>query len=396
MTDSSTPVDGERMLREAAELSFPRYPGTEGDARAIAWVKDRLAEAGLEVVEEPFAYDVRPAWRALAALLTGSAVLVGLAGWLAPARPGAAGLLLAAAVLPAAVFLAWAPWLERIYRQDGPTHTANVCGRRPSVGSPRMTLVCLAHHDSKSQSLTFPWRMGLTLLALGAVLALAGLVVAVAIGGGSPGPPWLPRVLGGAGAVALLVLATMRSGNRSPGGVDNAGSVAIVLELARLLPAELPDDVELLFLSPGAEEDHMVGAMRWLDAHAEDLRRRPTYGLNFDGAGAPGRPVLIERFGFGRSFAPRAAAAARAAAGELEIPARRILLPPAQGVDAIPFVHRGIECLTFASGSLDRATMSVHSAADRPEHLDRPTLETVTRLARATARALSQSPQIQS
>ena len=29
----------------------------------------------------------------------------------------------------------------------------------------------------------------------------------------------------------------------------------------------LPEDVELVVLSPGAEEDHMVGAMRWLEAH---------------------------------------------------------------------------------------------------------------------------------
>ena len=39
-------------------------------------------------------------------------------------------------------------------------------------------------------------------------------------------PPAWPGVVGGVvAAVSLLVLSTLRSGNLSPGGVDNAGSV---------------------------------------------------------------------------------------------------------------------------------------------------------------------------
>ncbi len=72
--------------------------------------------------------------------------------------------------------------------------------------------------------------------------------------------------------MAALVLSTMKSGNRSPGGVDNAGSVAIVLAAAERLIGELPDDIELIVLSTGAEEDHMIGAMRWLDTNAEYAR----------------------------------------------------------------------------------------------------------------------------
>ena len=55
------------------------------------------------------------------------------------------------------------------------------------------------------------------------------------------------------------------------------------------------------------------------------------------------------------------------------------------GVDAIPFHHRGVGCLTFSSGSLGRATLAVHSAGDVADHLDRETLVRVTRLARAVA-----------
>jgi Zn-dependent M28 family amino/carboxypeptidase len=187
-------------------------------------------------------------------------------------------------------------------------------------------------------------------------------------------------VLGGAAALSVLGLATMTSGNLSPGGVDNAGSVAIILAAAQRLLSRLEDDVELIVLSTGAEEDHMVGAMRWLDVHADDLVR-PTFCLNVDGAGAPGRPVLIERFGFGRHFSPEMAAAARRAAVRLGLKPRGILMLPGVGIDAIPFAHRGLPSLTLSSGSLGRATMSVHSANDKAEHLDAATLETMTNLA---------------
>jgi Zn-dependent M28 family amino/carboxypeptidase len=54
---------------------------------------------------------------------------------------------------------------------------------------------------------------------------------------------------------------------------------------------------------------------------------------------------------------------------------------PGMGIDAIPFAHRGVPCLTLSSGSLGRATMSVHSANDHAEHLDPDTLAEITDLA---------------
>jgi hypothetical protein len=45
----------------------------------------------------------------------------------------------------------------------------------------------------------------------------------------------------------------------------------------------------------------MIGAMRWLDAHRDELADRPwVWALNFDGAGNPGQLVLLARYGFGR------------------------------------------------------------------------------------------------
>ena len=75
--------DGARILEDAREIAFPRYPGTEGDRRAIAIVSRQFEAAGLEVVEEEFSYDIRVAFRALRTVLIGTALSVAAAGYLA-------------------------------------------------------------------------------------------------------------------------------------------------------------------------------------------------------------------------------------------------------------------------------------------------------------------------
>lgn len=382
---------GVRILSAATEIAFPRYPGSEGDARAIGMIEQRLRALGLETSVEEFAYDIRPALWALRGLLLWGACTVVAAGWVLQRSAATALALLALALAPGVVFLAWAPWLERLYVRPGPTRTANITAWR-RASSRRLTLLFMAHHDSKSQSLTLPMRAAGTFVAVAASLSLVAIAVAAAIGREVPGEAWLAPACGLVAAAAAVALATMRSGNRSPGGVDNAGSVAILLELARTVPRRIPDDVELVFLSTGAEEDHMVGAMRWLDRHADRLRREPAYCLNLDGAGSPGRVALLERYGLGRLFSATISAAARRAAASLALRVRGVLMMPGLGIDAIPFAHRGLECLTLASGSLGRATMSVHSSADVADNLDPAALAAVYHLAVHTADELVRSP----
>ena len=379
--------DGNLIFDDATALAFPRYPGTEGDARAISWLEGRFKELGLDTTTQWFTYDLGPAQRALRIVLVASAMLAAVAGIVTTRSPLAGLMLVVAAFLPGAVFLAWSPWLEKLYRREGGTRTANVTGRRGAT-DPRMTLMLMAHHDSKSQSLSFPFRMGLTITTIAGATLLASLALIAVLSGDLPGPTWLAPSAGGATAVASLILSTMKSGNRSPGGVDNAGSVAIILAAAERLNAELADDIEVVVLSTGAEEDLMIGAMRWLDVHADSVAL-PVFCLNLDGAGAPGRAVLIERYGFGRLFSAEMSAAARRASSRLGINPRGIVMLPGMGIDSIPFAHRGIPCLTLSSGSLGRATMSVHSASDKAEHLDPDTLAEIADLAYETLMDLS-------
>jgi len=342
-----------------------------------------LEEIGFEVELESFSYDLAPVEGMLRVTMLGGAGVIAVAGWLAAQNPLWSMILTAILILGGGLVLGWSPWLEHLYRRSGPTQTANVVGRRRVV-DPARRLVLMAHHDSKSQSLALPARMGAT---MGAVFGLFGVALAAVVGalGRPDAVVGLGPVAGVVGGLSLLALATLTSGNESPGGVDNAGSLAIVLALAARL-GELPPDLELVILFTGAEEDHMVGAMRWLDAHDDELTECPTHSLNFDGAGSPGRTVLITRFGWGRSFAPGLERAAVETATDLGLRVRRIIMAPAVGIDAIPFAHRGLECLSISSGSLGRATFAVHSADDVVENLDGPTMARIVDYAEAVIR----------
>lgn len=135
----------------------------------------------------------------------------------------------------------------------------------------------------------------------------------------------------------------------------------------------------------------MLGALRWLDCHRDLLARQPVLAINLDGAGNPGRAVLLERYGFGRRFSPALSALAREAAAALAIPVRGVTMPPAVGIDTIPFARRRIESITLSSGSLNRATFAVHSARDVADHLSAETLERVAALALETAVRVARS-----
>lgn len=245
------PHHADRTFQFAQDLSFPRYPGTEGDRHAIRRVTEDLQETGLDVAVEEFTYDVRPAFRALRTVCLACAFLTVASALLASTSAVVALAVLGVGMAAGITLLVWAPWAERIYRNEGPTRTANVYARRPARGTPRMTLILLAHHDGKSQNLTLPFRMGFTLISLGGVLTLAVVLAVALIRGIEPGPDWLVLGSGLGATLSLIALSTLKSGDESPGGVDNAGSVGIVLELARILPSRIADDVELICLSPG-------------------------------------------------------------------------------------------------------------------------------------------------
>ena len=136
----------------------------------------------------------------------------------------------------------------------------------------------------------------------------------------------------------------------SPGAVDNASGVAIILELARIFAADGLDE-GLCFATFGAEESGLFGSRALARRMAED-GELPAFMVNFDvtargeAVEVIGTPALVERT---VAFLQQAGIAAYASA-----------LPEGYGSDHSSFADEGVPVLFFSDGDVSL----IHTPAD--------------------------------
>ena len=263
--------DPQIALNYAAAIARPRRVGTGGDEEVAAEITEQLRGWGYEVERQPFTFSTAPnVFLTLVVLAASVLVLLML---LAHGRfsiiADVAALLL---MLLVALFM---PLNRRVQSaalaqqgrglQWGQRYTTANLIARPSwraqsaarASHPLPHLYLVAHYDSKSQRMPLAARITLFMLATIAGLILVALTlleVSTAF--------YLPiGLLALAAAIPLLFLDI---GNNSPGAIDNASSVGLVLHLAEVLAqrADWQDKLRLTILLPGAEETDADGIGR--------------------------------------------------------------------------------------------------------------------------------------
>ena len=379
----------ETALAYARALAYPRRVGSPGEAAAIAEIETRLAQAGYEVERQPFEFSAgSQVATTFEILLAQILVLLTFWAWGASAVLGMLPALLLLGLLAGTGRLQrWvaagsiAPpsgqtptlW-QRLCSRLGPrSQTVNIVGRLPGASAepgpargalPRLYLV--AHSDSKSQGLPLAARM--TLIALAGLASVVFAVLTLL----RPLWPALTSLAALAGLAALLAGAPLLflflagAGNVSPGALDNASGVGLVLHLAEALAQGRPD-VDFTILITGAEELGVVGATAFVllaQRHGR-LRHTDTGGavsvLNFDGIGSDGRLAMV-----GGGGDNHLAALVRASCVELRLPLGRLPLIGAL-FDHIPFAEAGCEALSLVT--LGIAGRAVHTSADTADKL---------------------------
>ncbi len=352
----------------AALLARPRGCGTDDERRAAAQVRGAFREAGLETTEEFFHF--RPSGDLAAGVMLSFGLLCLAAAWGALWLPwlavgGLAGLAALALFGPSAatsILLRRAkPAKEADSAPAGWARTSNVVARAPGpAGSPLFVFV--GHYDSKSQNMPITVRVGLFLL-----LGLAGLtavqLVVLRLWLGTP-PPAAIHALFAAAFAAGLPLLFLRTGNTSPGALDNASGAACVVELARLWRDHpLSWKSRAIFLSPSAEEHGLVGSRLWVARHAPELLAEPRcLVLNLDGcASTAGEFVILPSRG---PVADAFLAAARANT----LPARRFPVGIGLLADHVPFLEAGIPVASLLSRG--KGTSRIHTPEDSADLLE--------------------------
>ena len=378
--DTNRTYDAERAYHHITQLAFPRLVGSTGETEAQDYIVQQFKALGLDVSWEPFSFTKFPAEvlpRILSALFVPVVLFV---PWFGEQFPILVCLICLLSLSVALFFTQWHKRFEGLYDIGKRLRTENIIAtndRKPDDNTPAFLFV--AHYDSKSQVLPIAVRAisyGIAIVGLIA-LTIIMLVKVITLA-------WLPNYIvwsiAGLTTFCLLLLQINLTQNHSPGAFDNASGIGVMLEVARVVVAG-GERKSVTFLAAGAEEYGMCGALRYIQAHADEYNRENTYVINLDGLGVGNGVNLVTRYGIPPVRTTNALAKLFRASGEsLGIKVAERYLPIGVGLDSIPIASRGFETVTLTAGDVGRASLKIHSKRDRSDLINVESLQQVGEL----------------
>lgn len=373
------------LLETVRKFSFPRFPGTEGEKRAADLFAEELSGLGWNVTREPFdasasaMHRIRTLALGLAAAL---AIIIGITEPFVPLFASVAGVVLLLLLVRSS---SWPRFFESWFDDAPILESQNIHAGRSSEPA---RVILLAHLDSKSsRDSTF---VAVSLI-LGGGLVTAYLVLRAALaalGIADPAPlHWtFPLSLG---IAAALVRALWNPpGNLSPGAMDNASGLAVLIAAARTFPRDPGLNCERVqILATGSEEIGLAGAFRWIQAHESHLDRATVF-VNLDSVGVGQGLLAVDVHGEAHAGVPMGELV-RDAARAAGVSMRMVPGIPGTGVDTMPIARRGFATVTFLGQVLGRPAQRLHTPEDTPEHLNEKALQDTVRVVREVVRAIA-------
>ena len=363
------PDDGTRHLRALGRT--PRFTGSRENEEARAYCARELERLGFTVAERRFTYSQFPA-----RLATPCAGLWGALTFFAArtvARGGSPGASLTVSLVSLALLGVVGSWLARrgvldapLLRHDG----VNLEGVR-GAGVPNVWLV--AHTDTKSQLVPMLGRV-MSVVVLGASWLAMIVLAAIALARGSAFPPIIWDTVAVVGVVGALGVAATVVGDRSPGALDNASGVAVVLAAAELVPRDAP----LGILITDAEEMGLAGARS-----ASRTLARAT-AINVDGVDDQG--ALSAMYSGSRSAALLRSVSRVAEADGEQVTERRLI--PGVLVDGVALADAGWNVVTLSRGTA-RTLRRIHTRNDSLERMTGAGIPIVARIVSRIVQELS-------
>ncbi|HWE35257.1 MAG TPA: M28 family peptidase [Isosphaeraceae bacterium] len=356
--------DPGRAFAHVERLSFPRRVGSLGERRAARAIVRELTAMGLVCRRESFRVAELPVEVGTRLVFLACMLLAFLGAFCVERWPVASAVLwlLAARLVDA-------PWRVMDFLGDRwpSRRTAeNLVATDPDAPTDAPArVVVMAHYDSKSQLVPTGYRVVLVAATAIGCLLLAAVAVGKVAGYGLLLRTGIARDLVILVYLQILGLIVNLTGNRSPGAIDNASGVGVLLELARTLPERPEAPVEVVWVATGSEEVGLDGARDFLRRHASLWRSKPTLLINLESVGFGDRVFL--------SGEPGALALAERVAGDAGMSTARFKVMGA-GMDHEPFAARGLPALSLL-GDVVRASLLFHSRRDNLSRVDPAALD---------------------
>ncbi|MHA1869863.1 MAG: M28 family peptidase, partial [Promethearchaeota archaeon] len=265
----------EKLRKIVEELAFPRLTGSDGAKKAVDYCKSLFKEIDINLNSEKF-YATK---FYVGALLQGVAVLA-----------------IILTILMTYLFVSYIPYnliilfivlgiLAALAPKIGGSgelkpigkkiETENLWASIPAKKERTGYIILMGHHDSKSQTLSTVQRsasyvflfVGLIFMIL--VQLIYGLIALVSLLRNTSFilPNWVKianYIFAAITILSSIPLMLNFLGNKSPGALDNASSVAVLYELARVLRENPLENYEVIIVITGAEELGMIGAREFV------------------------------------------------------------------------------------------------------------------------------------
>ena len=375
------------------QLVFPRPNGSEGLARAGSFIEQTLLQYTDEVTLQ--AFDGTPhGFQAIWFSALGIALLYAAA--LFSRRYGLACFL--ALLAPLLLFLEFEQMRMPISGLFGEIQH-NIVATFP--GDPKAsTLLIGAHYDSTTHMgdhfETYRWS---SLLQAAGILAPLAAFIGWWRRGGLP--LWLRASIALAVPVPYAAMTAFYAVGPlvlppSPGAIDNAGSVAVLLHLGeRLAERTKGTGISVELVAFAGEEERAFGSMHYAKERA--LRGGSHVAMiNLESLGAGKRLVYAPDDGWqSKRYATPAwlARLVNEAASELGMPAiESQVAPPAVLTDARSLLAAGIPALTLRAYAAQGFPRGLHSLHDSRDRLSMEALEQVTNLLAAVILHMESAP----
>jgi hypothetical protein len=390
MTDNeATHYDARQALQIAMHIARPRRVGSQAENQVGRELASRLEQSGLRVHAEPFRFsDASTIFLKLE--IIACQVLIAAAMCLyaidSSVRTVTAALLILLPVLFNKLNRAvqqgsldegqnHTAWRSLCHRLGRSYHATTYVARLPrAYGDASAThLLIVAHYDSKSQRMPLAARIFLFAMGMAGAMLFAILILL------SPLAPVMvtpAMVLGGLALLAGVPLWFLDLGDDSPGAIDNASGVGVVMELAHALAndPQVRRKLDLIVLLTSAEEVSTMGAVAYVQRHEKELRRWEqsghVYVFNFDGVGVNGPLRWVSKGELAALHSellePRLVSLVRQACKDLGCKIKSFNLPGAL-YDHLPFAALGLQAGTLVAVS--RASLGVHTRRDSADKL---------------------------
>lgn len=285
--------------------------------------------------------------------------------------------------------------------------STNVVGklRKPGVDSVKRVLILSGHHDSAFENtwlrftgvgfyiLSVIFFFGVITLVVMCLIQFLGLLIGneSMIQAGTLG--WVLIVFPIAPSVvyALFLTRGRRGGGIVPGAADNLSACSVVVSMCRFLANNLdqiPDDVEIRFISFGSEEAGLRGSRRYVERHLEELYHLDARLLNYEVIVHPEIAILNSDVNGTVRNSPEMVRSAVAAAQRARVPYKVSAAVIGVASDAASFNRSGLKAVTLMPFKVPQQFMAFyHQSKDTPDVLSIEPLLNVLKLTLEWVRA---------